>query len=392
MPLMLVGINEDGIVTQWNNGAEKITGLTSDKITGLALWETYPIIPVTKEEVARALESGETINLSRSQRGQLHFDIVIYPIQNALETGVVLLIDDVTKHVHSMNQLIQRDKLSSMGELASSMAQDINSPLQHIIQNIEVTAAAVIKSEPLTASSAAWEQFTDTLLKPLSLARSESYRAAAITSNLVDFASSHQQVAKPHDIAQILEHAVELAANIYSRTENLSFQKITIERHYEKDLPKAPCNSSELQQVFLSLLRHCCYALAEKARDPYRQLATMTEPPADMERAANSAHSETDVGEWQPKIVLTVLESYEVLWIKIQHNGLGLTPAEQQMIFEPFFSNILEQNGIGDNGTLESDRRQSFSHFIITDHHKGQMAVTSDVDIGTTFHMELRLR
>jgi PAS domain S-box-containing protein len=395
MPLMLVGLNHAGVVTQWNTGAEKITGLPDDQIIGKVLWEGYPIIPVTKEEVNRASASGETIHLSRSQRGQLHFDIVIYPIKNTLETGVVLLIDDVTKQVQSMNQLIQRDKLSSMGELASSMAQDINMPLQHIIQNIELASAALTNTAPTSIDNTPEPTLADALLKPLDIARQEGYRAAAITSNLVDFASSHRQIAKPHDIVEVLEHAVDLAATIYASTGVLPFADIHIERHYEQDLPLVPCNSSELQQVFLSLLRHCCYALADKIGLEHTNSVKKPElipEPLALDEAANSADASADAAAWTPKITLTILESYEVLWIKIQHNGTGLTSAEQQMIFEPFFSNTLEQNGVEDTSGLEADRRQSFSHFIITDQHKGQMAVTSDLGVGTTFHMELCLK
>lgn len=396
MPLMLVGLDTEGVVTQWNQGAEKITGLPGAQILNKSIWETYPIIPVTKEEVSRALDSGETIQLSRSQRGQLHFDIVIYPIHNALETGVVLLIDDVTKQVQSMNQLIQRDKLSSMGELASSMAQDINMPLQHIIQNIELAATAITNTNADSGTegdTAGLDALANDVLIPLDIAREESRRAAAITKNLVNFASSHQQVAKPHDIVEILEHAVDLSANIYASTNSLKFSDIRVERHYEKNLPPAPCNSSELQQVFLSLLRHCCYALAQKAAENARQLEHAgTSLDMDPDPAANSPDNTTETGDWQPKITLTVLESYEVLWIKIQHNGVGLSPDEQQMIFEPFFSNTLAQNGVEDKSGLGADRRQSFAHFIITEHHKGQMAVTSDISVGTTFHMELRLK
>lgn len=405
MPLMLVGLDAQGTVTQWNTGAEKITGLSSQQILDKSLWETYPIIPVNKDEVLRALEANETIHLHRSQRGQRHFDIVIYPIQNAMDTGVVLLIDDVTKHTQSMNQLIQRDKLSAMGELASSMAQDINMPLQHILQNIELTAAQLATSAPQPNPDAPsettlnterplqeWQALAESLQIPLNAARAESYRAAAITSNLVDFASSHQQIAKPHDVVEILEHAVSLSENIYANMHGLKFSDIHIARHYEENLPPAPCNSSELQQVFLSLLRHCCYALAEKSQAPVTEQVALTTSDAELEQAANSVDTETAPARWSPKITLTVLESYEVLWIKIQHNGLGLSPDEQQMIFEPFFSNTLEQNGVKDTSGLGADRRQSFSHFIVTEHHKGQMAVTSDIDVGTTFHMELRLK
>ncbi|MEJ2681308.1 MAG: hypothetical protein P8176_06850, partial [Gammaproteobacteria bacterium] len=343
--------------------------------------------------------------LSRSQRGQLHFDIVIYPIENVLETGletgIVLLIDDVTKQVQSMNMLIQKDKLSSMGELASSMAQDINLPLQHIIKSIEYAYQVVSEQVGSVSASETMRQYSEGLQVPLLQARNESYRAAAITSNLVDFAASHRHSKRPQDIIDVLEHALSLAAGIYADTKGLKFNEIIVKRHYEENLPHVLCNAGELQQVFLSLLRHCSYALADKffmlSQVGQRAVVDGDTQQEDVcsevqrDEAANKP-MEMNHSDWRPQITLTVLESYEVLWLKIQHNGVGLSPVEQQMIFEPYFNNTQIAGGVDCGESLEADRRQSFSYFIITDHHKGQMAVTSDVDVGTTFHMELRLK
>jgi len=383
MPLMLVGMNRECVVTQWNRGAESITGLPSAAILGKVLWDVYPVIPVTQDEVNRALKTHESLQVSRSQRGQLHFDIVIYPLSNTIETGVVLLIDDVTKQVQSMNQLIQKDKLSAMGELAASMAQDINLPLRKIIETLDSATGCF---RDLSQSLAIKGKPDQAFPEYLEVARQESLRTLAITNNLVEFAGAHRQEARPQDIVEVMEHALALAAGIYSNTMGLEFSNITIKRNYEDDLPKVFCHVSELQQVFLSLLRHCAYALAQRANTP--------EPVRPLNMGQDeAANSDVDIVEgWKPTISLTLLESYEVLWIKLQHNGLGLTSAEQQMIFEPFFSNTLRHNGISDSTSLEADRRQSFSHFIVTEHHGGQLAVTSDVDIGTTFHMELPIK
>ena len=83
------------------------------------------------------MEKKETITIKHSQRGQYYFDITLYPLQDQVEAGVVILIDDVTKKILAENMLIQNDKISSMGELASSMAHDINTPLQSILFDLK---------------------------------------------------------------------------------------------------------------------------------------------------------------------------------------------------------------------------------------------------------------
>ena len=98
-----------------------------------------------------------------------------------------------------------------------------------------------------------------------------------------------------------------------------------------------------------------------------------------------------------------ISEFYEALWVRVQHNGLGISIEDQQYIFEPFFANeqaLSTGNGETDRsedslsvpshrdqGHFGASDRLSFAHFIITEQHHGQIAVTSDIEIGTTFHI-----
>ncbi len=92
----------------------------------------------------------------------------------------------------------------------------------------------------------------------------------------------------------------------------------------------------------------------------------------------------------KPTIKIQVIECYDALWIKVQHNGLGVSNEEQKFIFEPFFTNTSSDNDTLDND-YEAGKRLSFSHFIITEQHRGQLAITSDMNVGTTFHIQLPL-
>ena len=78
---------------------------------------------------------------------------------------------------------------------------------------------------------------------------------------------------------------------------------------------------------------------------------------------------------------------YDALWLKVQHNGRGISLQEQQVLFEPLFA---DRNYTATED-YDAGRRLSYPYFIVTEQHRGQLAVTSDVDIGTTFHIELLL-
>ncbi|MEH6529167.1 MAG: ATP-binding protein [Porticoccus sp.] len=346
MPLMLIGLDPSGQITQWNRRAEEITGIDSEQALGKDLWQTYPAITVTPNQLTQAQEENRTLTIKHSQRGQYHFDITIYPLQDQIETGVVILIDDVTQHILSANMLIQRDKMSSMGELASTMAHDINSPLQGILHDLE-KGLNELEMIPLDAGTSLRDLLTD--------ASNEGQQALAIINNLLDFSHSRGGEQRITDVTEVIEHTLTLANDVLSVPSGLRFRDITIERHYDKNLPKIPCFVSELQQVFLSLFRHACHALGQRQ------------------------------GNQHPTIKIQVIECYETLWIKVQHNGVGISYEEQQFIFEPFFTDRVSDED------YDAGKRLSFSHFIITEQHRGELAVTSDLNVGTTFHIQLPL-
>lgn len=350
MPLILIGLTEQGEVTQWNRRAEEITGIPASRALGQNLWQTYPTITLSKSQVKQALEQQKTLTIKHSQRGQYHFDITIYPLQEHGETGAVVLIDDVTQHVLAANMLIQRDKMSSMGELAATMAHDINPPLQQILEDME-TVKRTLRATDLPSSA------QQTITRLMDETSHQGAQALAIIQNLLDFAQSRGGERRPANVIDIIEHSLQLANDVLSVPSGLRFRDISIERHYSQPLPLVPCYVAELQQVFLSLFRHACHALGQ------------------VQRAGHT-----------PIVRLQVMVCYDMLWIKVQHNGAGISNEEQQYLFEPFFTHTT-----GKAEDYDAGKRLSFSHFIITEQHRGQLAVTSDVNVGTTFHIQLPL-
>jgi len=356
MPLMLVGLNKDGQITQWNKQAEAITRLKAEDVLGKNLWDAYPIITVSPGQVNEAMENNETITIKHSQRGQYYFDITIYPLQGQVETGVVILLDDVTKKILAENMLIQNDKISSMGELASSMAHDINMPLQSILFDLR-TFQHMISDSSQYMHGAASEIMPEKLRGLLTNVYEKGEQVASIVHNLQEFARGRSDRKQLCNIVDVMEHTLELAGDVLSAPSKLRFIDIQIERIYESDLPMIPCYVTELQQAFLSLFRHAYGALG-RVEDP--------------------GHN--------PVIKIQMNVSYDSFWIRIQHNGVGLTNEELLYLFEPFVRKDTPEIG------YDAGKRLSFAYFIITEQHQGQMAVTSDVNVGTTFHIQLQLK
>jgi signal transduction histidine kinase len=180
---------------------------------------------------------------------------------------------------------------------------------------------------------------------------------ASIVQNLQEFARGRSGRKQLSNIVDVMEHTLELAGDVLSAPSRLKFVDIQIERNYEKDLPMISCYVTELQQAFLSLFRHAYDALSQ---------------------VNDAVH--------KPVIKIKMNVSYDSFWIRIQHNGVGLTNEEQLYLFEPFIRKDAPEVG------YDAGKRLSFAYFIITEQHQGHMAVTSDINVGTTFHIQMLLK
>jgi len=346
MPLMLIGLNQRMEITQWNQVAETSTGRPIASVLGKNLWDAYPAITLTPDQVAEVLRTKKTMTIKHSQRDQYYFDITLYTLSDAEDTGVVILVDDITKQMKAENKVSERDKISAMGELASAMAYDINFPLQSILSSL------LAAQEKLAANDVS--TIKNELLETLKNACYSGKQASSIIQNLLDLSSSHHQEKSSADIKVLMDQSINLADSLFTDLSGLRFSDIHITRHYHEGVPHIPCYHAELQQVFVRLLR-------------------------------NAFHALNNTTQQNPAINVEISEFYDSLWIKIQHNGKALSAQEQEDIFQPFFS-ISERDP-----ACPVEQRLSYSYFIITDHHDGQMSVTSDEKYGTCFNIQLPL-
>lgn len=349
MPVMLIGLNQQLQITQWNKKAEEVTGRPLRDVVGKNLWAAYSAITLTEAQVKAVLDSGETMSIKHAQPGQYSFDITLYPLDKQDDTGIVILISDVTKQVNAENKLAERDKVSAMGELASAMVYDISLPISSIFARVS-SARQELEAVDLG-------EVKEFLLSEVERVRQSAQQATAIAQNLLELASSHHETKLPAAIAPIMDHSIELASQLFNDAEGLQFRQINIRRNYAAGLPEIPCFPAELAQVFVRLMRNAFYALNAK---PWE-------------------------GSDKPWINIEIAEFYDSLWIKLSHNGKCLTEEEQLDIFQPFFAMNSHVE------TCPVEQRLSYSYFIIAHHHRGQMAVTSDAQNGTCFNIQLAL-
>ena len=95
-----------------------------------------------------------------------------------------------------------------------------------------------------------------------------------------------------------------------------------------------------------------------------------------------------DSPDYLPELRISVSTFYDDIWIKIEHNGSLMTDHEQQYLFDSF-DPINQSAKNTPSKQMEGAQRLSFSYFIITEQHQGQLAVLSDSKANTTFSLRL---
>jgi len=368
MPSVLVGVDSEGLVTQWNREAKQITGLHADAVQGKILSTALPQLKTQMEQIKTAISRKEpqfAQKVPRQVNGETRYsDIMIYPlISNGVE-GAVIRVDDVTDRVRIEQMMVQTEKMMSVGGLAAGMAHEINNPLGAIMQGVQNAIRRV--SPDLEANQKAAEECgTDLeavrgylekrgILRYFDGMRDAGSRAAKIVANMLNFSRQSESKLSPIEINSLIDSVLELADSDYDLLKKYDFRHVEIVREYGADLSQVPCTSTEIEQVFLNLIRNAVEAMAEN-------------------RGRKAG----------PRITIRTRMEKDHVLIEVEDNGSGMSDETRKRVFEPFFTT--KDVGVGTGLGL------SVSYFIITNNHNGTMSVESEPGNGAKFIIRLPL-
>jgi PAS domain S-box-containing protein len=379
----LVVVDPGARVTFANPAAEQVLGVPAGGLRGRSVFELFAEPTPERSPPARALAEGVRVRgvqgvLRRGERERIAVALSCAPLLDAegQRVGAVLLFEDLTEIQRLQRQVLQTEKMASIGQLAAGIAHEINNPMGFVHANLMQMA------EYVNDLARAWDAVGE-LRKALGAGASPevaaaSERLAGLAAELdVDFvvADLAKAVRESQEGAERIRHIVQdLRVFSHARgerapadlnrcldsTANIVWTTLKHTVRLEKDygaLPPLPCHAAEIQQVFMNLLVNAYQAIQARG-------------------APRAGH-----GEWGV-IRLSTRASVDGVVVRVSDTGVGIPPEHRERIFDPFFTTkeVGEGMGLGLSTSWDIVRR-----------HGGRLVVESEPEHGTTFEVFLPL-
>ena len=280
--------------------------------------------------------------------------------------GRIVLIegitDDVTEHKRMQELMIQTEKMMSVGGLAAGMAHELNNPLGIILNAVENLERRFSPELPAN-HPAALEEGVDLgavgrymekrgIRSYLAAVRDAGERAARIIRTMLGFSRTGGPERTACSLRQIVETALELAANDYDLKRKFDFRSVRVVRDLDPANPAVRCTPTELVQVVFNIVKNATEAL----------------------RHGSS-------GDGGPTITIRTRAEEALASLAIRDNGPGMDERTCRRVFEPYFST----KGPGEGTGLGL----SVAYFIVTQRHGGSIGVESAPGEGTEFVLRL---
>jgi PAS domain S-box-containing protein len=369
LPIACILWSNDFKAQSWNPAAERIFGYSEAEALGRSANEL--IVPewvhATTDMIWNRLMEGSLYPSSINENVTKDGRVVVCEWTNTpvcdshgQVVAVLSMAQDVTERKRAESVMIQTEKMSMVAAMAAGMAHEVNNPLGIIAQDLQNLERRL--SPELAANwKVAGELGVDLYLVEQYLERRDIHRyvtsmraavkrASIIISNMLQFSRSSDASRQLVNLNDIVDQSLQLAANDYDLRKKYDFKNVSLQCSYADELPGVLVCATEMEQVFINLLKNAAQAMFE-------------------------------AGTEHPEIILETCCSDAQVTVSIRDNGPGMSESVRKQIFDPFFTtkDVGSGTGLG----------LSVSYAIVTKNHDGEISVASVPGQGACFSVRL---
>ena len=342
--VFIIMYDQQGKIILLNRAGADRLGINREKLLGMGMQEFVEKYLVGIEDAdgkpypfkllfQRVLTGERVINTRikfRTEKGEIvealaSTDPILDSSRNL--QGIITIGQDLTPLRELEAKLLQSERLAGLGQMAAGVAHELNNPLQAIITSSEMVKRRL---EELGEKDAA---------RRLEIAIRASERIQRLAKNLMNYARPSTEAPQEIDLKKLVDEVLSFSGYELRRG------GVEIENLVPDDLPCLIAVKDQIEQALINLLTNASYACAEKNGGRIRIKARVRG---------------------------------QMLEIRVEDNGVGISPEHLSRIFEPFFTTKPREKGTG----LGLNIVQS-----IVERHRGKIKVKSKPGEGTVFSL-----
>ena len=266
----------------------------------------------------------------------------------------------------TQNQLIQKEKLASLGELTAGIAHEIQNPLNFVNNFSELSVDLVKDLKEEIEKPAQDKEYIGELFDDLSQNQEKinhhGKRASSIVKGMLEHSRASTGVKELTDINALADEYLRLSYHGL-RAKDKDFNA-AMETHFQDPLSKIEIIPQDIGRVLLNLINNAFYAVNQRKQ----QLCEGLEPSQSL-------------STYTPSVSVTTQQIDNQIIIKVKDNGTGMPESVRAKVFQPFFTTKPTGQGTGLGLSLAYD--------IVTKGHGGSLKVLSTEGVGTEFVIQL---
>ena len=278
--------------------------------------------------------------------------LILYRNNRQKQKANKVLENTLSKLKSTQTQLIQSEKLASLGELTAGIAHEIQNPLNFVNNFSELSVDLADELEDEINKPKLDIDLISDLTKDLKSNQAKinhhGKRASSIVKGMLEHSRASTGVKELTDINALVNEYLHLA---YSgiRAKDSNFEA-TLETHFDSNLPQIEVIPQDIGRVLLNLINNAFWAVKTVEK---------------------------------PLVIVKTEHSDNQLIIKVTDNGIGMSEATKAKVFQPFFTTKPTGEGTGLGLSLAYD--------IVTKGHDGTLKVESTEGVGTEFIIQLSI-
>ena len=285
-----------------------------------------------------------------------------------LEEKVALRTEELNASLESLkttqNQLVQSEKMASLGELTAGIAHEIQNPLNFVNNFSEVSVELLDEMDEELDKGDIEEAkaIASDIKQNLEKINHHGKRADGIVKGMLQHSRASSGQKEAADINALADEYLRLAYHgLRAKDKSFNAELIT---HFDTTLPKVKMIPQDVGRVLLNLFTNAFYATQEKKKN-------------------HPAHEGGGTAHYKPMITVTTRQAGNSVEIIVKDNGTGIPDAIKDKILQPFFTTKPTGEGTGLGLSLSYD--------IVVKGHGGSIAINSNEGEGSEFTISLPL-